>query len=143
MRKLSLLMLLLPFFLVSNAFAESRATVNIKNNVNSDSSSTVNSTTKIRVDVNGKVTEYSSDKPENIEVKAVNDTSEIKVNGQVVTGSPSSTSNVTPSEKPTEEPTPTKAQTDENEDKENEEEQRENLLDAINDFIDKIVSIFR
>lgn len=61
--------------------------------------------TDIRVETNGNVTTYSSDKAGNIEVKAENDKSEIKVDGKVVSGNNSnteSTPSITP--KPTEKP---------------------------------------
>jgi len=137
MRKISLLLFSLPFIFASSAYAESRASVKINNNVSSNSESTVNSTTNIRIETNGKVTEYHSDKAENVEINAVNDTSEIKVNGQVVSQSPTSAS-TSPTQKPTETPQPT----DKDEKEKEIEEQKENLLDIINNFIEKIFSIF-
>lgn len=84
---LSLTLLLLP----SQVFAESKATVKVNNNVSRSSTSNVDSHTNITVETNGQTTTYSSDKPENVEVQSVNGVSEIKINGQVVSQSPTQT----------------------------------------------------
>lgn len=132
MRKISLLLFSLPFIFVSSAYAESKASVKINNIVNTNSNSNVTSNTNIRIETNGKVTEYSSDKPGSVEINAVDDNHEIKVNGETVSQNPTNQTSGTPTPKPSEKPEPT----------EEVEEQKENLLDAINDFIGKIFAIF-
>ena len=75
---------LLFLIITSPAYAETRANVNIVNNVNSPSSTKIETTTDITVETNGKVTNYKSEEPGSIEVNAVNDNHIIKVNGQVI-----------------------------------------------------------
>lgn len=71
------------------SFAESSASVNIENSVSSNNED-VDSHTKIKVETNGNVTEYESDEPnQKIEVNAVNDKSEIKIDDQIISESAS------------------------------------------------------
>ncbi|MBI2621045.1 MAG: hypothetical protein HYW63_00170 [Candidatus Levybacteria bacterium] len=98
MRKTALFLILF-LFIVPPAFAESKASVKIKNNVSSSSISEVKSSTDIRIETNGNVTSYSTKEPGNIEINANNGSSEIKVNGNVVSqnsASPTATKSPTP-----------------------------------------------
>lgn len=82
----------------SNVFAESSASVTVENKVSSSNENT-KSNTEIRVETNGNVTEYSSDEPnQKIEVKAVEGESEIKIDEEVVTVSPTPEATTTPEE---------------------------------------------
>src|SRR3989344_5189623 len=113
MKKPFFLILAFPFFITQTTFAESSANVKINNNVSGSSTSNVQSHTNISVETNGQTTTYSSDKPENIEVKSVNGVSEIRVNGELVSQSPTQTATKTPT------------QTDEPEDEEEKENEKE------------------
>lgn len=129
---LSLLILLAS---PSIAFAESTATVKVNTSVNSSTGNQSNVKTNIRVETNGNVTTYSSDKAEDIEVKAEDDKSEIKVDGKVVTGNNNeSESTPTPTPKPTREP----------EEKENEDKDKGffEILKEKFSFLSSIFSIF-
>ena len=100
MKKLFFLLFLA--FPISNSYASS-ASVNVEQNVNSSSTSnsSVNSYTNIRVETDGKVTNYSTNEPGKVEVKSENGETEIKVNGQIVT--PSIAKEISsPTAKPTE-----------------------------------------
>lgn len=136
MRKLSAILLLLPLIFVAKAHAESRAEVNISNHVSSNTNTTTSVKNNIRIETNGHVTEYSSDKAEDIEIKAVNDKSEIKVNGESVNQTPSGGISATPTNKPTEEPNEIKDDKNELKEKQNE------FVEAVQEFIEKIFSIF-
>lgn len=135
---------LLFLLIATPAYAETRANVNIVNNVNSPSSSDSKTTTDITVETNGKVTNYKSEEPGSIEVNAVNDEHTIKVNGQVmqVTSNPSN-----PNTSQT--PTPTI-----NEDKDNDNindeleksmefvEEQKSLIKTLEDLVRKVFSVF-
>ena len=125
--------LLIIFFLTiaGGAFAESSASVKIKNDVSSSSDSQVNSSTSIRIETNGNVTTYSSSEPEDIEVKSINGTSEIKVNGQVVSQDSSQTS-------PTKIPPPT-ASLEERE--ETDSNSNKNIFEVFQDLFKKVFSL--
>ncbi len=135
---------LLFLLIATPAYAESRANVNIVNNVNSPSSSDSKTTTDITVETNGRKTNYTSDKPGNIEVNAVNDKHTIKVNGQViqVTSSPQN-----PNTSQT--PTPT---IDEDKDNDNINdnleksiefvEEEKSFIETIEDLVRKVFSVF-
>ncbi|MBI4098282.1 MAG: hypothetical protein HY426_04570 [Candidatus Levybacteria bacterium] len=101
-------LLALGFLLsTSLAFAESKASVKLNNNVSGSSTSQINSETNIRVETNGEVATYSSKEPGNVEVNSVNGKSEIKVNGVLVSSSPNeptSEPTASPTAKPTQEP---------------------------------------
>ena len=75
--------LLLVTFLVRTVFAESSANVEINNDFNStsvNSSSSINSKTDIRIESNGKVQEYHSDKPESVTLESEDGSVKINVN---------------------------------------------------------------
>lgn len=127
MKKPFFLILAFPFFITQTAFAESSANVKINNNVSGSSTSNATSQTNITVETNGKTTTYFSDKPENIEIKSVNGVSEIKVNGQVVSQSPTQTS-------ATKTPTP-KDEPEDEDDKEKAEEKARGIFDQIEDLL--------
>lgn len=133
MKKLSFLLLFLPFIFVQKANAEASAKVNINNNVSSNTNTTTSVKNNIKIETNGHITEYSSDRAENIEIKTDNDKSEIKINGQVVSQSPSGGASATPTNKPS----------NESEKKNNEKvSEKSNLVEAVQEFIAKIFSIF-
>lgn len=117
--------LIVAFLLFApQAFAESTARVKVNNNVSGSSTSTVKSETNIRVETNGEVTTYSSDKPENIEVNSVN--------GQTVS-SPA---------KPTSEPSATPTATSvPHQDEENDSDQK-NIFNILGEIFKKIFSVF-
>lgn len=77
------IILILPLLLIVPT-ADAKTTVNVK--VDTDVSTSGNNEAKvendIRVETNGKVTTYKSDKPESIEIKSEDGVSEIKVNGE-------------------------------------------------------------
>ena len=99
--------LLAIIFLISpiTAFAKSESSVNVTNEVHSSSDSNATTETNITVETNGRVTHYSSDKPGNVQINSVNGESEIKVNGVVVSGTPTSETNQTPTASPSPKPT--------------------------------------
>lgn len=122
------------FFLSLPVYAKSTATVEVNSNVSGSRTSNIKTHTNITVETNGKTTTYSSDKPENIEVKSVNGKSEIKVNGVSVSSSPG---------QPTSEPTtnPSVKPTDQPEDEDDERDQR-NIFDIFEDIFKKIFFLF-
>ena len=129
MKKLLFLFLLSPFVLIQTALAQSSANVNINNSFSSSSQSETNVKTDIKVETNGHVTTYSSDKPENIEVKSEDGKSEIKVDGRIV--SDDSALSSTPSVSPTEKLG-------------NETDNKnggKNFFDVIEDFLNKVFSL--
>ncbi|KKQ75425.1 MAG: hypothetical protein US96_C0011G0023 [Candidatus Woesebacteria bacterium GW2011_GWB1_38_5b] len=85
------------------AYAESSSSVTVNNSVNASNNNSGDNnaevSTDIRIETNGKVTEYSSDKPENVEINVKNGVSEIKVDGQIVEDD-SATSSPTPASEP-------------------------------------------
>lgn len=120
------LLLILALFLVSVGCvsAESKVNVKVNNNVTSSSDSTSSTNTNIRIEENGKITTYSSDKEESVEIKSENGISEIKVNGVSVSSSPASLS-----PKPTVKP-------------ENNNEDNENIFDFFGNLLRKIFLLF-
>jgi hypothetical protein len=82
-------LIIIVFFLLSapSAWAQT-SSVSVENNVNTsnstsgESESSVN--TDIRIEQNGKVTTYSTDKNENVEVNVIDGVSEIKVDGEII-----------------------------------------------------------
>ncbi len=130
------------FFLVATpAYAES-ANVNITNSVNTTgTNSTLNSktTTHIKVETNGKVTEYNSDKPGNIEVNSINGESSIKVNGETVSGNPTAEPNDDQTPTTTKSPSP---KPDQSNDKEK-QNAIEEFIETIDSAIEKLFSVFR
>lgn len=137
MRKLTLLSLLIPIFFVQSALAESTATVKVNNNVNSSSTSNseVKSHTEITVETNGEVTRYESDEPGSVSVKSINGQSEIKVNGETVSGTPQNIS-ATPTRNLSQTPSPTPIELT--------DEQKENLNqieEILEDLKEKITSL--
>ena len=127
--------LLILFFLASSVgvFAQSSASVKIKNDVSSSSNSQVSSSTNIRVETNGNITTYSSDKPEDIEVKAENGKSVIKVNGVVVSASLTD-GQISPTPSPVPEPT-------DDEEDENEGNENKNIFEVFEDLFKKVFSL--
>lgn len=83
-----LLILSLFFICVDSVNAESKVNVKVNNNVSSSTDSMSSTNTNIRIEENGKITTYSSNKGENVEIKSENGVSEIKVNGLTVSPSP-------------------------------------------------------
>lgn len=83
MKKIFFLILLSLIF-TPNVYAKSSATVKVNNDVSSSSNTNSTIKTDIRIETNGNVTTYSSDKPGNIEIRSVDGTSQIKVNSKVV-----------------------------------------------------------
>ncbi len=143
MIKTALLGLLL-LLIATPAYAESTVNVNVKTDVDSSSNSTVESNTDITVETNGKKTNYTSDKPGNIEVNAVNDEHTVKVNGQVIKVNGS---NQNPTTSGT--PTPT-INDDKNNNKINDNleksiefvEDEKNLIETLEDLVKKVFSVF-
>ncbi len=118
-----LLLVLASFFIgVSGVSAESKVNVKVNNNVSASSNSTTNTNTNIRIEENGKITTYSSDKPESVEIKSENGVSEIKVNGQ-------ESSIASPSIKPTVKP-------------ENNKLKNKNIFDFFGNLFRKIFLLF-
>lgn len=132
MKIILIIFILLTFIIIPRAFAQSSASVEVNNNINSDSTSqsSVNSHTDITVEVDGEVTKYSSDEPnQKIEVKASDGQSSIKVDG--VEKSDSSNTEISKTPTPTDKlaPTPTPAP----------DSIKEVILEKFN-FIEKFVS---
>ncbi len=110
---------------VSNNGGTSYTNVEIENNTSSTNVVTNDSKTKVRIESNGKVTEYESEKPENIELKSEDGKTSVKINNESkVTTTPSST---------------TSAKDNEN-DKKSEEANKEgkNILEIIKDFLENL-----
>ncbi|GEM_PF-3543895 len=112
--------------------AKNIASIKINNNVSSSSDSTVNSQTDISIDTNGQKTTYSSDKAQDIEVKSVNGVSEIKVDGNIVSGNNSNSPTIGPTASPTAKPT---QKPDEN------SNQNKNIFEVFEDLFKKIFSL--
>ena len=129
MKKTFFIVLILFLIFAQTAYAESSASVKINNNVSSNSQSESSIKTDIRVETNGHVTTYSSEEAEDIEIKAENDQSVIKVNGKTVSGG-SPTGTATPTAQPTDEPEDNKT-----------EEDNENIFDIIEDIFNKVFSL--
>ena len=135
---------LLFLLIVPTAFAESNVNVNVKTDVTSSSNSDIDSQTDITVETNGKKTNYTSNEPGDIEVKAENDNHTIKVNGQVIQVNGSA-------QNPNTSQTSTPAI---NEDKDNDTindnleksieffEEEKGLIEAIEDLFKKVFSVF-
>lgn len=132
MKKSLFLILSIPLLIAQGAFAESSANVRVNNNVSGSSTSNVQSHTNISVETNGQTTAYTSNKPENIEVKSVNGVSEIRINGELISQSPTQTATKTP--------TPTDEQDKENEE-ENVKEEARGIIDQIEELINKLFSL--
>lgn len=128
---LKLLLILALFFIgVNGVNAESRVNVKVNNDVSSSTSSTSSTNTNIRIEENGKITTYSSDKGENVEIKSENGVSEIKVNGQTVSENNSQeNSSASPSIKPLVKP-------------ENNKQENENIFDFFGNLFRKIFLLF-
>ena len=131
---ISIIILITFLFITPQVFAESSASVEVNNNINSSSTSqsSIDSHTDITVEVDGEVTTYSSDEPnQKIEVKASDGQSSIKVDG--VEKSDSSNSEEINSPTPTDKlsPTPTPSPTSSS--------IKEMLIEKF-DFIEKFVS---
>jgi len=132
MTRVLFLALTIIFFVPSATYAQSSANIKVENSVESSSQNETNVKTDIRVETNGNVTTYSSDKPENIEINAVNGQSEIKVNGQVLSGE-ESLSTKSPSIKSAVEP--------EDIESKKEEVKNKNIIEVIGDVIKGLFSL--
>lgn len=134
---------IVPFFLLflvaTPAYANS-ASVNINNSVNTSgtNTNTTKSETHIKVETNGKVTEYNSNEPGSVEVKSINGESTIKVNGQTVSGTPTEEDVPTATASPTAKPTSTP---DDNEKEELSVIKK--VLEEINETLEKILDVLR
>lgn len=145
MIKVLLLTFSASVLIVSPAFAQSSAHVEVNNNVNSSSNSNSTTTTRtdITIETNGKVTHYESDKPGSVSVKSVNGESEIKVDGKTVLGSPTNDPEL--SKQPSLTPTPTieKELTDEQKEQLNQVEKvLEDIKEKITSLQEKLSSLF-
>lgn len=137
--------LVLFFLLATPAYAET-ASVSIKNSANTSGTNSTNTSTQethIKIETNGKVTEYNSDKPGNVEVNSVNGESTIKVNGETVSGN----SNSNPTAEPTHEANPTASVSPSpkpSEESKNDEKQNaiEEFIETVNEAIEKLFSVF-
>lgn len=105
MKKYTLFALLPTLILAGKAFADvntnvnissngsnssSRVTVNNNVNTSSNATSTTNSRTDIKIETNGNLQEYHSDKPGSISVQSDNGVSQVKINGATIFPSKSS-----------------------------------------------------
>lgn len=125
-------LLVLTFFVFATPVqAESIASVKINNNINSSSDSTVNSQTDISIETNGQQTTYSSDKAQDIEVKSVNGVSEIKVDGNIVSGNNSNNPTTGPTASPTARPS-------QKPDGNGDGDQNKNIFEVFGDLFKKI-----
>lgn len=114
------ILLLLAFFtLAPEAYAKTTTTVKVNSDVSTSGNNTSTVKNDITIETNGQVTHYSSDKPEDIEISSVDGVSEIKVNGENVS------------------PTPTKEPGD-NEKKDEQETNAKNLLERLEEIIKKL-----
>lgn len=114
--------------LAPQAYAKTTTTVKVNNNVSTSGNNTSTVENDITIETNGKVTHYSSDKPENIEIKSEDGVSEIKVNGEKVTpGINDNEVSVSPTS--TDEP---------EDDNENEQDDDKNLLERLGKIIKKL-----
>lgn len=140
----SALLGLLFLLIATPAYAESKVNVNVNTDVDSTSNSKIDSQTDITVETNGKKTNYTSDQPGNIEVKAENDNHTVKVNGEVIqVGGSTQNPNTSGT------PTPTI-----NEDKNNNNindnleksiefvDEEKSLIEALQDLVKKVFSVF-
>ncbi len=93
MEKVAIFAVLLLTFTPQIASAQSSATVEVNNNVSSISNTDTEVKTNIRVETNGKVTEYSSHKSQDVKIKVEDGKSEIKVDGEQVLGDESTSTN--------------------------------------------------
>ena len=117
----------LIFIITPFANAESTTEVNIKNSYSSNNESSITSQTDVYIEENGKITTYSSDKPENIEIKTKNGEANIKIDGEILEETPT----------PTNKPEPTASPTM------NEEvNSQKTIIENVFRFIEKIFSIF-
>lgn len=117
------------------ANAESTTNVKINNNYSSNNESSITNKTDIYIEENGKITTYSSDKPENVEIKTKNGEAEIKVDGNIIEETPA-----TPTNSPEISPSQTKK-----EEINTKETLIENVFKSVKEkfkFIEKIFSIF-
>ena len=129
----------------TSTYAQSFAHVEINNNVGSSSNSKSKTTTytDITVETNGKVTHYESDKPGSVSVKSVNGDSEIKVDGQTVSGSPTNDPQITKEPSLTPNPTIDKKLTDEQNEQLNQVEKiLENAKEKITSLQEKLSPLF-
>lgn len=114
------ILLLLAFFaLAPEVYAKTTTTVKVNNDVSISDNNTSTVKNDITIETNGKVTHYSSDKSENIEISSVDGVSEIKVNGENVS------------------PTPAK-EPGNNEKKDKQETNAKNLLERLEEIVKKL-----
>lgn len=138
--KTKLLPLILFFLLTTPAYAET-ASVNINNSVNTSGSNTNSNTkteTHIKIETDGKVTEYNSTEGGSVEVKSINGKSEIKVNGQMVSEHP--TTKPEASQGPTAITSPTSKAEKKDSEKQN---AIEKFIEKVDDAIEKLFSALR
>lgn len=113
------ILLLLAFFaLAPEAYAKTTTTVKVNSDVSTSDNNTSTVKNDITIETNGKVTHYSSEKSEDIEISSVDGVSEIKVNGEDIS------------------PTPTKEPVDN--ERNEQETNAKNLLERLGEIIKKL-----
>lgn len=123
-------------FLISSspAFAESRATVKVNNNVSGSSTANMESYTNITVETDGNTTRYTTNESGSVEVNSVNGVTEIKKDGSVVTGNESNNPTSEPTASPTAKPSQKPDQNNNN--------QNRNIFEVFEDLFKKVFSFF-
>ena len=119
----------------SPVFAESQSDVKIKVNNNvSGSSANTKSYTNITVETDGNTTSYTTNESGSIEVNSVNGVTEIKKDGNVVTGNESNNPTSEPTASPTAKPSQEPDQDNNN--------QNKNIFEVFEDLFKKVFSFF-
>ena len=142
MKKLIILTPFLILFFASYAYAESEVNVRINNEVNSSSSTQEESKTQtnVRIETDGKVVEYESEKAGNVNIKSINGNTEIEEDGVKITPNPTNKLNKQPSISPSPIPTTIKEQIEE---KSNQiEKMMESIKKQFNSLQEKLLSFF-
>lgn len=136
MQYAALLILLLPLIFVSSVQANTETNVQVNTTTNSTNVSTTNNYTKVRIESNGKVTTYESDKPEDIDLQSEDGTAKVSIkNGNSITITPTGTISAT--EKDKEEIHDKLAKEEVEKKLEQAKEEQKSIFEKIKDFFNK------
>lgn len=123
---------------ISNNGGESKTNVEINTTTGSSNTSTPNSHTKVRIESNGKVTTYESDKPENIDLQSEDGTAKVSIkNGASITSTPTGTVSATEKSQAEIREKLQKAKVEAEKKIVEAKEEQKNILEKIKDFLNQ------
>lgn len=126
---------------ISNSGGNTKTNVEINTNTNSSENSTNNSHTKVRIESNGKVTTYESDKPENIDLQSEDGTAKVSIKNAPTGVNPTGTVSATEKSKEEIRERLKKAKEEAERKIEEAKEEQKNILDKIRDFLSQFFEI--